>query len=49
MWSAVQKTAPQIALRGSSKEVWGKDSVYICDFAEGGIHAIRASQVVTQR
>ena len=40
MRSIAQETAPQIALRNFSKEVGGR-SVYICDFGEGGVHAIK--------
>ena len=40
MRTAAQETAPQIALRNSSKEARGKIQ-YICDFGEGGMHATK--------
>ena len=39
MRTAAQETAFQIALRNGSKEVAGEGQ-YICDFGEGGVHAI---------
>ena len=39
MRTTAQGTAPQTALRNCFKEAWGKGQ-YICDFGEGGIHAI---------
>ena len=40
MKTIAQETALQIALRNCSKEVEGR-SVYICDFGERGIRAIK--------
>ena len=40
MKTIAQEAALQIALRNCSKEVEGR-SVYICDFSERGIHAIK--------
>ena len=34
------ESAPQVALRNFSEEVWGKDSIYAV-FSEGGIHAVK--------
>ena len=39
MKTTAQGTTPQAALRNYFKEAWGQGQ-YICDFGEGGIHAI---------
>ena len=41
MRNAAREKAFQIALRNCSREVGGKVSQYICDFGEGGMHAIK--------
>ena len=40
MRTAAQETAPQTALKNSSKEAEGKGQ-YIWDFGEGGLHAAK--------
>lgn len=41
MRTIVQETAFQIALRNRSKEAGWRESQYIYDFGEGGVHAIK--------
>ena len=41
MKTAAWETALQMALRNSSKKGWGEGGQYICDFGEGGVHAIK--------
>ena len=40
MRTAAQESAPQIALRNCSEEAGG-NSQYICDFGDGGMHAVK--------